>query len=131
MERHRIISYIAILQMITAIGLIAFWIAFFGCDMTPNHPPPCYFAYEHAFPIPDIILSIFMMIASICLINKKPSGIPLSIATAGALFFLGILDTCFNYQNGIYASSFVDMIGNGFINVWCIFFGTLVIKTLS
>ena len=41
------------LMILTGAGIILFWIAFFTIGLTPENAPPCYLAFEHAFPPPD------------------------------------------------------------------------------
>lgn len=114
---------IASLQIVTAAGLILFWIAFFTVGMAPDKPPACYFAYEHAFPLPDCLLAILLLVTGILLMKNRAVGRQLSLLAAGALIFLGLLDFCFNIQNGIYTASAVDLVINAFINIWCVGFG--------
>ena len=117
---------IASLEIVTGVGLILFWIAFFTVGLAPDMAPPCYFAYEHSFPLPDGILAILLLIAGILLMRSRPAGRPLSLIYAGALVFLGLLDFSFNLQNGIYLTSIVDLVLNAFINLWCAGFGLAV-----
>jgi len=114
---------IASLQIVTAVGLILFWVAFFTVGMAPDKPPACYFAYEHAFPLPDGLLAVLLLVAGIMLMKKSPAGARLSLVAAGALMFLGVLDFGFNIQNGIYTASTIDLVINAFINLWCVGFG--------
>ena len=125
------IKTVAVLEIITAAGLILFWIGFFTIGLAPENPPECYFAYEHSFPLPDIIMSIFFLAGGINLLREKPSGRILSIACAGGLVFLGLLDFSFNIQNGVYAISTVDLVLNAFINIWSVAFGASVIINLK
>jgi hypothetical protein len=114
---------VALLELLTGIGFILFWIGFFTIGLAPENPPQCYFAYEHSFPLPDIILSIAALASGILLLKNKESGRTLSLVCAGGLIFLGILDFSFNIQNGIYMISTLDLILNAFINIWCVAFG--------
>ncbi len=122
----RIIKTIAIFELLTGIGLILFWIGFFTMGLAPENPPPCYFAYEHSFPLPDIILAIAMLASGMLLLKNKESGMFLSLVSAGGLIFLGLLDFSFNIQNGIYMASVLDLVLNAFINVWCVGFGVVI-----
>jgi hypothetical protein len=122
---------IAALEIVTAAGLILFWIAFFTVGLAPDNPPACYLAYEHAFPLPDILLSVLLLIAGILLMRDRPLGYKLSLAGAGALVFLGVLDFSFNIQNGIYLTSTVDLVLNAFINAWCVGFGLAMLIVLK
>jgi hypothetical protein len=122
---------IAILEMLTGIGIILFWIGFFTIGLAPENPPQCYFAYERSFPLPDIILSITIIASGMLLLKNKESGRTLSLICAGGLIFLGLLDFSFNIQNGIYMNSAVDLILNAFINIWCVGFGVAVSMLLD
>ena len=117
---------IASLEIVTSVGLILFWLAFFTVGLAPDKAPPCYFAYEHSFPLPDGVLAILLLVAGILLMRSRPAGRLLSLVAAGALVFLGLLDFSFNLQNGIYMTSTVDLVLNAFINVWCVGFGLAV-----
>jgi hypothetical protein len=122
---------IAVLEIITAIGLILFWILFFTVGLAPADPPVGYFEYEHSFPLPDIILSLTLIAAGYFLLKKKGIGKSLSLVCAGGLLFLGIIDFSFNIQNGVYTVSTMDLITNGFINIWCVLFGLFIIRRLQ
>ncbi|MDD5397955.1 MAG: hypothetical protein PHU70_02625 [Dehalococcoidia bacterium] len=117
---------IASLEIVTGVGLILFWLAFFTVGLAPEKAPPCYFAYENSFPLPDGILAVLLLIAGILLMKSNPAGRILSLVGAGALVFLGLLDFSFNLQNGIYLTSVIDLVLNAFINLWCVVFGLAV-----
>ena len=117
---------IAVLEFLTGVGLILFWIGFFTIGLAPENPPQCYYAYEHSFPLPDGLLAILLLAAGILLLLNNPLGSKLSLVAAGALVFLGLLDFSFNIQNGIYMTSKLDLVLNTFINVWCVGFGVVI-----
>ena len=117
---------IAVLELLTGIGIILFWIGFFTIGLAPKNPPQCYFAYEHSFPLPDGLLAILLLVAGTLLMLNNPWGSRLSLVAAGALVFLGLLDFSFNIQNGIYMTSKVYLVLNAFINVWCVLFGVAI-----
>jgi len=122
---------IAVLELLTGIGIILFWIGFFTIGIAPENPPQCYSAYERSFPLPDIILSIAILASGILLLKNKESGSTLSLVCSGGLMFLGLLDFSFNIQNGIYMTSTLDLILNSFINVWCVGFGVVIAVLIS
>jgi hypothetical protein len=117
---------IAILELLTGVGLILFWIGFFTIGLAPKNPPPGYLAYEHSFPLPDGLLAILLLAAGTLLLLNNPLGSHLSLIAAGALVFLGVLDFSFNIQNGIYKISKSDLILNAFLNIWCVGFGVAI-----
>jgi hypothetical protein len=123
-ERRRLL---ASLEIVTAVGLVLFWIAFFTVGLAPENAPACYFAYEHSFPLPDGILAVLLLAAGILLAKRRTWGVKLSLAAGGALVFLGLLDFSFNIQNGVYLTSTIDLVLNAFINVWCVGFGLALI----
>jgi hypothetical protein len=123
-ERRRLL---ASLEIVTAVGLVLFWIAFFTVGLAPENAPACYFAYEHSFPLPDGILAVLLLAAGILLAKRRPWGVKLSLAAGGALVFLGLLDFSFNIQNGVYLTSTIDLVLNAFINIWCVGFGLALI----
>ena len=118
---------IPILSIITAAGLVLFWIGFFTIGLAPENPPDGYFVYEHSFPVPDIILAIVLIAGSVLYMTGGAHGNTLLVAGGGAMVFLGVLDISFNLQNGMYSISVMDMILNAFINLWCVIFGVLIV----
>jgi hypothetical protein len=121
---------IAAFEACTGVGIILFWIGFFTTGLAPADAPQCYFAYEHAFPLPDSILALALITSAIIILKGRPSGRKLSLICAGSLMFLGVLDFSFNILNGVYALSVPDLFLNAFINIWCAGFG-LFISTRS
>lgn len=123
-EKLRVAAW---LEILTGIGLFLFWIGFFTIGLAPETPPPCYFAYEHSFPLPDIVLALVLLIAGKRILRKDfESGVDFSLLAAGGLVFLGLLDFSFNLQNGVYAISIQEAAMNLFINFWCIGFGAVL-----
>ncbi len=119
---------IAILQLITGIGIIAFWVVFLNTNVLyPENMPECYLNHELSFPIADIILCVGLIFSSILLLKQNKIGFKLSLICAGAMVFLGILDITYNLQNGIYFISIMDGLLSGFINLWLVLFGLFII----
>jgi hypothetical protein len=127
MNQVQIGKAVPILAILTAVGLVLFWIGFFTVGLAPENPPAGYFAYEHSFPPPDITLAIVLLIGAVLCLKGRMQGTTILAAGGGALVFLGILDMSFNFQNGMYSISVMDMILNAFINLWCVIFGALIV----
>jgi hypothetical protein len=126
-------SGIAALQLVTGVGLIFFWTAFFTIGIAPENPPPGYFIFEHSFPLPDVLLA-FLLFGAAALLGSHDEkrcrlGRSLSLVAAGGLLFLGVLDFSFNIQNGMYTTSVTDGITAGFIQLWCIGAGLIMIRS--
>ncbi|MGC9325552.1 MAG: hypothetical protein ACP5G0_12490 [Desulfomonilia bacterium] len=121
---------IAALQILTAAGIVVFWLAFFSGAVAPESPPACYFVFEHAFPVADAVLALGLFTSALMIMKRTPLGRDLALVCAGALIFLGILDISFNTLNGMYTLSLMDALSNGFINIFCIAFGIVMIVGL-
>lgn len=109
------------LQLLTAIGLILFWTAFFTIGFENPNYPSYYSKFEHSFPLPDSFLCIVLLIAYFNRNNIKWKDY--TLVAAGAMLFLGLCDFSFNAMNGMYIVGLSDGILNAFINIWCVGFG--------
>jgi hypothetical protein len=110
-------------EMATALGIVIFWLLFFSAGMAPEKPPPCYVAFEHAFPLADLVLSLALLAAGGLLLRDHVFGRMLSLVCAGGLVFLGLVDFSFNLRNGIYTSTLREGLIAALINLWCIALG--------
>ncbi|MGQ9844092.1 MAG: hypothetical protein ACUVRK_11070 [Spirochaetota bacterium] len=122
---------VSLISIITGIGILMFWVAFFTVGLAPENPPACYFAYEHSFPLPDTVLAIALIIGGIIATKQRVRALYVLLPALGALIFLGLLDTAFNWQNGMYTISVIDGILNAVINIWCVVFGIGAILTIN
>jgi hypothetical protein len=122
-RRDELLAYA---QTATGLGLLVFWALFFTVGMAPADAPPCYFAFERAFPLPDGVLALGLLAAGILPATGRSWARVLTLPCAGALVFLGLVDFSFNLQNGIYASSLIDGLVAAAINLWCVSLGTVL-----
>ncbi len=106
---------------------LAYWGVFCTIGMAPARPPACYFAYEHAFLVPDVIVALAMLVTGALRLRGDVLARPLGAACGGSLAFLGVLDACFNVQNGVYASSSLDLWTNAGLNAYCVAFGATLV----
>lgn len=110
-----------ILQLLTAIGLMLFWTAFFVIGFVNPNYPAYYTKFEHSFPLPDSFLCIILLLA---FFNRtKDSWKNYTLIAGGAMIFLGLCDFSFNVMNGMYSVGLIDGIMNASINIWCVGFG--------
>jgi hypothetical protein len=117
---------LSIAQIATGIAILVFWLLFFTVGMAPAQPPPCYFAYEHAFPLPDSILAIALVTSGANAIKGGTWGPCLSFACAGGLLFLGLLDFSFRAQNGAFSGPIFEVLQSLIIPLWCVAVGLLI-----
>jgi hypothetical protein len=116
------------LQLLTAIGLILFWAAFFTIGFENPNYPDYYTKFEHSFPLPDSFLCIVLLMAYFN--RNKIHWKNYTLVAAGAMLFLGLCDFSFNIMNGMYSVGLADGIMNAFINVWCVGFGAWQMKVV-
>jgi len=121
---------LSIAQIATGVGILAFWALFLGAGLQPSAPPPWFLAFEHAFPLPDAVLAAGLLTAGSLLWRRRGGGRPLSLACAGGLLFLGLVDFSFNIQNGIYTSVLAEGAAAAAINLWCVALGIALLVVL-
>ena len=127
------VKFAAIMELAIAVGIISFWIAFFSADLVnidDPHLEEIYMAFESAFPVADISLSIVLIIGGIGLLKKMPFGFLFSLLGGASLIFLGLLDVSFNTQQGIYLLGIGEAILNISINLLCLGGGVFLIVTI-
>jgi hypothetical protein len=121
------------MELAIAAGIISFWIAFFSTDLVnidDPHLKEIYLAFESAFPVADIYLSILLIIGGIGLLKKMSFGFLFSLLGGASLVFLGLLDISFNTQHGIYLLGIGEAVLNLFINLLCLGGGIFLIVTI-
>jgi nucleoside-diphosphate-sugar epimerase len=120
---------IALLQLLTAVGLLGYWVLFYSVGLAPEELPAGYFAFQNSFTAPDIILALAFVRAATWLLSgdglRRRRGQGLSLACGGAMLFLGMLDISFNLLGSVYTLWSVDLVVEMTVNAWCIGFGTL------
>ncbi len=127
------VKFASIMELAIAVGIISFWIAFFSADLVnidDPHLEEIYMAFESAFPVADISLSIVLIIGGIGLLKKMPFGFLFSLLGGASLIFLGLLDVSFNTQQGIYLLGIGEAILNISINLLCLGGGIFLIITI-
>jgi hypothetical protein len=116
------------LELITALGIILFWIYFFIVENASSSNTSIYLAFQRSFPLADIgWLAPSLIIGAIGLIQKQRFGTVFSLAGSGALILLALLDVSFNVINGIYTKSPAYGMMHGCLNLWALLFGIYLI----
>jgi hypothetical protein len=118
---------LSLTQIATGIAILVFWLLFFTVGMAPAKPPPCYFAFEHAFPLPDTILAIALMASGVNVLKGGIWGRGVSLACAGGLLFLGVLDFSFTAQNGGFSGPIIEALQSSIITLWCVAVGLWIV----
>ena len=113
------------MQLITAIGIIIFWVIFFTIGFKNPNYPEFYSKFEYSFLLPDTFLVIVLILAYINKLNYRWQKF--THIAAGAMIFLGLCDFSFNILNDMYTVGIYGML-YALINIWCIVFGFVQIK---
>ncbi len=124
---------VALMELGVALGIIAFWTAYFSTDMVTiadvRLKEICT-AFESAFPVADLYLAAMLSIGGIGLLKKRLYGYVFSLMGGAVLIFLGLLDVSFNLQQGIYLLGSGEAVLNIFINAMCLGFGSFLVLSV-
>jgi hypothetical protein len=132
-KHTKTVIFVAIMELAIAAGIISFWIAFFSTDLVNINDPQLkeiYLAFESAFLVADIYLSMLLIIGGIGLLKRMSFGFLFSLLGGASLIFLGLLDISFNIQHGIYLLGIGEAVLNIFINLLCLGCGFFIIFTI-
>lgn len=125
-------TVLGVLLLLTAAGTLVFWVAFFagyeaqqGCYLARECD--CWFLWERSFPAADAWTAALCILGAVGLWRVRPAGLLYTLASGGALVFLGLMDALFFLQNGLYWPLNGDVAVELFIHVWTIALGLAAI----
>jgi hypothetical protein len=110
-------------MVVMALGIIAYWAAYFGAGAVRTASDPVYVGFENAFPAADGYMAMCWLAAATLLWRGRASAVAVGIAAGSAMVFLGLMDTLFNLEHGKYAAMTAEMAVETAINVVCLTFG--------
>jgi hypothetical protein len=118
---------IALGEILGALAFIGFWIGWFLDILKALEPEDTgydsYIDFESAFPLADAWIVALLLISAYGILQNKPFGGLVAIATGGALVFLGLIDISFNFQQNIYSYDPPAFV----LNIFCVAGGILLI----
>lgn len=94
---------IAVVQILTALGIVQFWTKWFRTEHKEPWLPTGYTLHERCFVYPDSLLAVLMVASAILLILRNPLGERLTLVCGGMMLFLVVIDTAYFVQNGMFA----------------------------
>jgi hypothetical protein len=119
---------VATLMIVTALGTAAFWIGFFaGGEALHSSATDVYRAFEHSFPAADAWMATCALAAGVGLALRRRWAVVVGIAAGSALVFLGLIDTTFNAEQGLYGRRSAAMAVEAVINVFCLTVGPFAV----
>jgi hypothetical protein len=110
-----------------AIGVVLFWISFFGGGAVHASGDECYVVFERNFVAADIFTAIAGVICAEGLRRGRQWARVWGGVAAGGILFLGFMDVSYNLLNGLYEHVSTAMIMENGINLYCFTFGPFLI----
>lgn len=107
----RLLFWVLILNIATALDTLGFWVGFFTETTFPIdelrpliHNFDGYYAWERCFVVPDTVLALSTIYAAARLLKNQGHILSMLVlsATSGAWIFLGLLDFTYGITNGMY-----------------------------
>lgn len=105
------------LQVLTALGIVGFWIWWLRAKHEESWWPAGYRQHEQAFVVPDIVLAILLVVSSFATMAHVAVGSSLALVAAGMLLFLAIMDATYFVHNGMFARK-RGGVGNALLVGW-------------
>jgi len=94
---------IAALEVVTAVGIAAFWLTWPKEAHEEPWLPAGYVEHELAFRYPDSVLALTLVASAALLVLEEPLGASLALVAAGMLTFLGVIDVAYFTKHGLFA----------------------------
>ncbi len=135
MKRPPVLTAVAVLMLLTAVGTLLFWITFFA-DLEAQRSgtlatrSDAWFAWELSFPLADVWMAMTAIAGAIGLWRTRPAGLLFGLVSAGAMVFLGLMDVLFFVENGLYLPLTGEVAVELFIHAWTVAFGLFIIGSV-
>lgn len=94
---------VVIIQLVAAASIVGFWLTAGRARFDEPWRPPGFAQHERAFPLPDIVAALLMVLSALLVTRGHPLGRSLGLVAAGMLLFLGLIDLNYMRQNGLFA----------------------------
>lgn len=117
----------AALWLAAALDLL-YWLLFFTTGQVQSGDDPVYLGFERAFPAADAWLGVAAVACAEGLRRRRPWAVFYGIAAGSAFIYLGLMDTLYNLEHGMYTHRSPEMTAEIAINVTCFLFGPFVMR---
>ncbi len=105
---------------------ILYWILFFTSGALRASNDPVYLGFEAAFPAADAWLVIASVTCAEGLRRRRSWAVLYGIAAGSTFIYLGLMDTLYNLEHGMYLHLGSEMVAEVAINIACFAFGPLL-----
>lgn len=116
---------IAVLQVGTAIGIVAYWQWWLRSDHDVAWWPTAYEEHERAFVLPDHVLATLLVISAGLSVSGNEAGPHVALLAAGMMLFLGLIDLAYFVRHRMFARE-RDGVGNALIVGWMLLFAVVL-----
>lgn len=135
MRRPTGLNIIAVLMLLTAAGTVLYWVVFFADLDTQREGTfatrsDAWFAWELSFPLPDAWIAATSILGAVGLLRMRATGLLFGLVSGGALVFLGLIDTLFFFENGLYLPMNGEVATQLLIQAWTVGFGLFSISAI-
>jgi len=132
MEGIVLILILSVLLIISAIGLIYYWVDFYLRKGVQVVQEEWYMKFQRAFPVADMWVVACALIGAVGLFTGQNYGLFFSMLAASSLIFLALMDITFNIENKLYrlVGTSHEMKLELVINLWCLSLGVILIVYL-
>ncbi|MFP4502298.1 MAG: hypothetical protein ACLFTT_14950 [Candidatus Hydrogenedentota bacterium] len=101
--RERLLRGLAIILVLTVVGIGAFWTQWFLTGSHLSATPECYRIFENTFPLPDALLAALLLATAGLLWQRKMAVLYFGGLAGGMLLYLAALDGLYNLQHTQFA----------------------------
>lgn len=102
---------------------VLYWIIFFTSGALRTSQDSVYLGFEAAFPAADMWLAAASIACAEGLRRRRSWAVLYGIAAGSAFIYLGLMDTLYNLEHGMYLHLTGEMLAEVVINVTCFVFG--------
>ena len=95
---------LAIILVVFALGVIAFWITFFTSGAVSMGDSQAYLEHEQSFPLADGYMAACCLICAVGLFKRRSWALLFGLLAGSGIIFLGLMDTLYSIQQGIFAA---------------------------
>ncbi|MGD2044039.1 MAG: hypothetical protein PVJ28_10350 [Acidimicrobiia bacterium] len=106
---------IAVLEVITAAGIGAYWLVWWRRPHEEPWLPVGYVVHEAPFVFPDMMLAVILVAAAVLQVTEQPVGRSLGLIAGGMLMFLGILDLAYFARTGMFKRQHEGIVNAGVV----------------
>lgn len=115
MTRDPLLWVAAVLQVVTAVGIAAFWLTWFREPHREPWLPTGYVEHERVFVFPDTLLATVLVVSAGLTVAGVEIGRSLALVSAGMLLFLGVIDAAYFAQHRMFARERGGLVNGGVV----------------